>query len=451
MAVVADHPYLEHGGEVAEGYESVRDLFLSNFEPGGQEDRAQLCVFVQGKKVVDLWGSRVQTEERKWGAKADEQPYRADSLQNIFSSTKVLTSIVVAMLVDRGHLAYDQLVTDIWEEYAQCSKGTTTIAMLMRHEAGLAQFDQPLSVADLTADTLSNGRAGDIIAGQKPSHVPGAERNYHGVTRGWIVNEIVRRVDPQHRTIGQFLLEEISTPLNMRDELRIGLPDNLHSRVAPLVRRSGAWSTKQWLFPKVFGGGRIVGFSVGARVAGVFLAPILALPALMAGTVFAIKGSKPFLSHPDIDKNVGGMELWNTPELRRSEIPSANGHASARALATVAVCMVEGGGLPDGSVRLLSAEGVEAAQAQPIIKKMFMKNFEFTNAGLCNFKESRFGYTGWMGMGGSVCQWHNEEKIAFGYAMNCMELVPSNARAAQLQKEVLACASRLRAASKAAT
>lgn len=122
----------------------------------------------------------------------------------------------------------------------------------------------------------------------------------------------------------------------------------------------------------------------------------------------------------------------HTPEIRGIEIPSANGHASAKALATVGNKFIQG--------EIISLKGVEEAQSNLQAKKMFGYNFKFGNAGLCSFDFStRDGWTGWMGFGGSVMQWHNEESIAFGYAMNCLELHPACARGKRLQQEVLNC------------
>ena len=157
-------PSLRSGGTVAPGYETVMALFLSHFEPDGQESSAQLTVYVKGRLVIDLWASKAHST------------YGPDSLQNIFSSTKVLTSLVVALLVDRGHLRYDDRIADIWPEYAQHGKGGTTVEMLMRHEAGLATLDQSLEASDLTPEAIRSGAVSGVLAGQSPSHLPGESR-----------------------------------------------------------------------------------------------------------------------------------------------------------------------------------------------------------------------------------------------------------------------------------
>eukprot|EP00505_MAST-04D_sp_SCG-Rhode-Island_P006432 Stramenopile-MAST_4_protein_6432 len=201
---------MEVVGFVAPGYEPVKALFRQHFIDG-LEDRAQLCVYVRGEKVIDIWGSAVG------------KPYGPGFLQNVFSTTKVLTSLVVAMLVDRGQLSYDTPIDEIWPEYGQHKKQGTTVAQLMRHEAGLPKFDQPIAAEALKTENIRKGSISDLIASQSLSHFPLKRREYHAQTRGWIANEIVRRVDvPRHRTIGQFLREEVSEKLDIAEELFIG-------------------------------------------------------------------------------------------------------------------------------------------------------------------------------------------------------------------------------------
>mmetsp|Transcript_85182 Transcript_85182/g.219408 ORF Transcript_85182/g.219408 Transcript_85182/m.219408 type:complete len:192 (-) Transcript_85182:163-738(-) len=133
-------------------------------------------------------------------------------------------------------------------------------------------------------------------------------------------------------------------------------------------------------------------------------------------------------------------ELFNHPSVRRCEVPSANGHASARALAAIAAAIVEGGALAGGR-RLLSEDGVAKAQSDPVRKSMFyVDGFSFTNAGWCHWGKMRAGFVGWMGLGGSVMQWQPEARIGFGYAMNLLEPTPWNARALELQLLALRCA-----------
>lgn len=345
---------------------------------------------------------------------------------------------MVAMLVERGHLAYDRRIAELWPEFGCRGKEATTLGMVMRHEAGLSVLDRPIDVSALTPEAIRSGYLSEVIASQKASHPPGTKRMYHALTRGWILNEVVRRADPAGRTIGEFLLDEVSTPLGLQSELRIGLPEELHSHVAPLHYRSGLWFAQQIVLPRAAGGGRIVGLTAGYRIS-IFLGAVLAIavaPVLALGGMLA--------SFQSAELTVGGEKLeslravFNSPDARKSEIPSANGHASARALAKVAATIAAGGISPDG-VRLLSDEGVADAHGSPVTKRMLGMVFTFSNAGWCLWGDKRLGFVGWMGLGGSVVQWHREEQIGFGYALNSMQVMPFNSAAYLLQKQVLAC------------
>ena len=481
-------------GWTAPGYGPVRELFALGVADG-LEDQAQCTVYVRGELVVDVWtsaGSAVQSDA-------------CSRLQNVFSSSKVLTSLVVAILVDRGLLAYDQPVSSIWPEFAQCGKGGITIAQLMRHQAGLAQFSEAVAAEDLHPDEIRGGGGivSQIIARQKPSHTETdpdkAPREYHGLTRGWILNEIVTRVDLQSRTIGEFLRDEVAVPLGLSEELGIGVQhlsltqEQFLQRVQPLKGPRLWWTWWNLLMPRLFGGGKVPIHSISMRI---FLALMLPLYKLVeragliktVANVFALALSrKSFSFEPGLDRcksdrpeptadtratlfrrrsafepelttkslwdqkkrNIGIANLFNTSQVRASECPSANGYASGRALAKIAALIVCGGKLPGASsVRIISERGLNEAHAKPVPGKMFgFVQFLFTQAGWSIFKKGfggglRDGFIGWMGLGGSVCQWHPELAIGFGYAMNQMEIAPTNERALRLQLEVVRCARR---------
>ena len=142
--------------------------------------------------------------------------------------------------------------------------------------------------------------------------------------------------------------------------------------------------------------------------------------------------------------------VFNHAQVRMGETPSANGHASARALAKVAATIVGGGQLDSDSYRLLSKNGCREAlrglRERVVIQfrgfQIFRTNF--CNAGWNFFKDTRCNYIGWMGYGGSVCQWHAGEQIGIGFTVNLLELSVLNARAQELQYEVLNCVKRLK-------
>ena len=198
-------------GTTAAGFEPVQQLFEKQMHTLAEEN-AQLCIYHRGQKVVDLWYS-----------KADGPIFKPDSLVNVFSSGKSLEAIAIASLVGKGLLNYETRVEDVWPEYRGGGKENTRVADVMRHEAGLANFDTAIDVDDLLPENIKANRLGNIIEKQE-QHFRSPEvgrREYHAMTRGWIVNEVFRRVDPAGRTIGEYLAEEISGPLDA--DVMVGL------------------------------------------------------------------------------------------------------------------------------------------------------------------------------------------------------------------------------------
>ena len=155
---------------------------------------AAVAAYVGGEKVVDLWG---------------RPSWQRDTLVLVYSTSKGLSAMTLALLHSRGLLDYDERVSTYWPEFARAGKEQVTVRQLLAHEAGLPVIDEPLD-AELLADF---DRLADAIAGQQPRWTPGEHHGYHGVSLGWYEGELVRRIDPQHRSLGRFFAEEIAAPL----------------------------------------------------------------------------------------------------------------------------------------------------------------------------------------------------------------------------------------------
>src|SRR5581483_2813352 len=198
-----------------------RDAFAENFaRPGDyQEVGAALCVYRDGACVVDLWGGFADA--------ARTRPWTADTLVNVWSTTKLATAATVAKLVDQGRIAYGQPVADVWPEFAQAGKAAVTIAQVMSHQAGLPGFVEPTTLDDLYDQALVAGR----LAAQEPVFEPGTANSYHAVTYGVLAAEIVWRASG--RTLGQVFHDEIAAPL--KADFHIGLPGSEEARVAELL------------------------------------------------------------------------------------------------------------------------------------------------------------------------------------------------------------------------
>ena len=168
-------------GSVSGKFEPVRRMFEKNFIDK-LEAHAQLCVYVEDEKVVDLWGSRNESRD-------DSINYGPDSLTNIFSSTKSLTAICFASLVDKKLLKYSDKVVDHWPEYGDGDpeKEGVTIEQVLRHQGGMPQFSKSLLLADVQRENIKKNSIGRVIE-KEPLKYPPANSNtrteYHAMTRG---------------------------------------------------------------------------------------------------------------------------------------------------------------------------------------------------------------------------------------------------------------------------
>ena len=159
---------------------------------------------------------------------------------NLFSTTKGLSALAVAHGHSRGLFEYDEPVATYWPEFAANGKHQVTVRTLLSHQAGLCAIDASMAVATL-ADPDAAAAA---IGPQKPAWTPGEQHGYHAVTLGWYESELIRRTDPQHRTIGRYFAEEIAAPLGL--DLYIGLPDEVPEE--RLARFMGDWYRVKMLF-----------------------------------------------------------------------------------------------------------------------------------------------------------------------------------------------------------
>jgi CubicO group peptidase (beta-lactamase class C family) len=213
--------HIEIQGHVSKGFEAVRDAFLENFSRRN-ELGAACCVYRHGEKVVDLWGGIRN--------KSTGEPWEEDTMVMVHSATKGFAAMTLALAHSRGWLDYDERVCTYWPEFAQRGKETITVRQLLAHQAGLFAFDEPVDrevVADLDRLAL-------VMARQSPAWPPGMRQAYHAITLGFYEGELLRRIDPQHRSLGQFFQDEIASPLGL--DFYIRLPEGIpNSRFAMLT------------------------------------------------------------------------------------------------------------------------------------------------------------------------------------------------------------------------
>jgi CubicO group peptidase (beta-lactamase class C family) len=186
MTAVAPHVV---EGSVSPGFGAVRTTFEDNFSKRGELGGA-CCAYYRGKKVVDLWGGIRH--------KATGEPWQPDTMVVVHSATKGLAAMTLAVAHSRGWLDYDERVATYWPEFAQAGKDRITVRQLLGHQAGLFAFDEPVDrsiVSDLD-------RLAQVMARHEPAWEPGTRLAYHALTLGFYEGELIRRIDPAHRTLG---------------------------------------------------------------------------------------------------------------------------------------------------------------------------------------------------------------------------------------------------------
>jgi len=376
-------------GTVADGFEPVRDAFEANFDRHG-ELGAGVAVYVDGELVVDLVGGV-----------ADEggTPYGPDALQLVFSTTKGAAAMCAHLLAQRGQLDLDAPVTDLWPEYGAGGKGSTTVAMLLDHQAGVPVVDDPPSLEQV----LAVEPIVEALAAQAPLWEPGSAHGYHALTYGWLVGELVRRVDG--RTLGRFFAEEVAAPLGV--DFWIGLPDEHQDRVVPLVaaRPSADDFDPASLDPEIL--------PLLQDLATAYLDPdSVTNRALMLDGRFVLGG---------------GRLAWNLPEVRASEIPAANGVTNARSLAKLyAACVGEVDGvriLDDDTVQRATVEHSSGRDRVLVVPTRFGLGFMLSSTFSPLLGERSFGHPG---AGGSLGFGDAEHGVGFGYVMSRMGTGLSN-------------------------
>jgi CubicO group peptidase (beta-lactamase class C family) len=362
-------------GHVDEGFGVIADAFCRNFADYG-EVGAALCVHVDGIPVVDIAAGE-----------ADQgRLYTQDTLQLIFSATKGVVAVVSSMLEDQGRIDLDAPVAAYWPEFAAAGKEAIPVSWVLSHQAGLPAPPGKYTLAEV----LDPGRIVDDLAGMEPLWEPGTRHGYHGITYGWLMNEIIRRVTG--RSVGTLLAEEVTGPLGL--DVWIGLPEEHEHRVAPL---------RPPLSPR-----------------GDTPEPVLAAmgdimrPGSLAWRTLTANGALEFAAQTELD---------NSREMHAAEFPAGNGITTARSLSRLyAACLDE----VDG-IRLFGPEQVDRARAEQVRGRDEVWGFE-TAFGLGFWLHTDLhpklgpGSFGHQGPGCSLGFADPDSGVAFGYVANQPEL-----------------------------
>jgi CubicO group peptidase (beta-lactamase class C family) len=367
-------------GIVAPAFHEVRREFERNFVERG-EHGAACAIYHRGQKVVDLWGGK--------RCALNSLPWTEHTLSLVFSVSKGMAAAAMAVAHSRGLFELDLPVAHYWPEFHQRGKRHITVRQLLAHQSGLIAIDQPVSAQELADhDALA-----EILARQSPAWQPGVKHGYHTLTLGWYQSELIRRVDPQHRSLGAFFRDEVAGPLQA--EFYIGLPRHIDeerlARVEGFHRLTLLWHLGE--------------LPIGMVLSGIWP------QSLVARSVNALRLQNP--------ADVGNAEF------RGIEIPSANGIGEARAIARIYGSLATGGqelGITPRTWRELIAPPAPPPLGlrDAVLKIDTQYGFGFSRPS----RDVQFGSgptaLGCPGAGGSFGMADPQEQLGFAYVTNKM-------------------------------
>jgi CubicO group peptidase (beta-lactamase class C family) len=352
-------------GTVAPGFEAVREAFDRNFAEFG-EVGASVAATVDGEMVVDLWGGTATYDH-------GEGDWERDTIINVWSTTKTMAALCCLVLADRGDLDLYAPIASYWPEFAAAGKDEVAARHVLSHSAGLAGWEEAITPEDY----LDHDKLAHLLAAQEPWWEPGSQPGYHAITQGYLLGEIVKRVDG--RSLGTFYADEIAGPLGA--DFHIGTGPEHDARIAHVI-------------PPATGS--------------------LAAEGVADDSIAHRAMSNP----PDFGAAFSQRHDW-----RRAEIPAAGGHGNARSVATAHTPTACGGSA--NGVDILSAEGVDRIFDEQVHGMDLVLGIDIRHGmgyglptPLVPFPHERSCY--WGGWGGSLAIIDTETKLSFSYVMNKM-------------------------------
>lgn len=209
-------------GKCVSGFEAVQRAFEEIFDDP-QERGGGVCVQVAGETVVDLWAGVADLEGSK--------PWNHDTLVNSYCSIKPFAAVAALMLVEEGKLELDAPIARYWPEFAQSSKDRVTLRQVLCHTAGVSGLRLP-DHSDIMYDW--EAMIG-VMAAEPLWWEPGSDLGYGAWTFGWIVGEVIRRVDGRDPTT--FIAERISRPNGL--DVHMGVAEEDFYRIAYFSHAQG--------------------------------------------------------------------------------------------------------------------------------------------------------------------------------------------------------------------
>ena len=390
-------------GRTAPGFERVPAVFDENLRRRGEKGAA-CALALDGELVVDLWGG---VRDPATGA-----AWEADTLVLVYSVAKGVAAMALALLHARGLLDYDAPVARYWPAFAQADKEAITVRQLLAHQAGLPVIDERLD-ASLLADL---DRLAGILERQRPLWEPGQRHAYHAISLGFYQGELVRRLDPQGRSLGRFLREELADPLEA--ECYIGLPETIPAeRVAPIH---------------------------SLNPLGMILHPRSLSPRLIAAIAWPGTLTVRALRNPRFP----GPASLDAAAYRAVEMPSSNAITNARSLVRLYAAFLQVGGALD-----LDAPTIEAL-ATPSTPppagswdRVFQRHTAYALGFMKPCRDFSFGSSpkafGAPGLGGSFAFADPDAGMAYAYVTNRLGYsVFNEPRERALREACIACAAK---------
>jgi CubicO group peptidase (beta-lactamase class C family) len=325
---------------------------LDSYVANGEETGLQVTAYFQGQLVVDAWAGRTASG-------ADATPVTGDTFFPVFSTTKGVAATMLHILAERGKLNYDDRVARYWPEFAANGKAHVTIRQALSHAAGIPQIPDDWDLTNLGDWNAVCAR----VAQLQPIWPPGTNNEYHAITFGWIIGEIVRRVDG--RPFTQFMNDEICRPLGITG-MYVGIPAKFKGIIAILEEPEPA--------------------PVQPNSLGFYSIPVRIQPL---------------------------CEWANRPEIQRACIPASNGIMSARAVARMYAALLPGG---IKGVELLPQARIKiATERQSTTMPMSLGYFLGMPTSPMGPRASAFGHAGY---GGSIGFADPEYGLACGLTKN---------------------------------
>jgi CubicO group peptidase (beta-lactamase class C family) len=394
--VKKDETMLIHG-YTAPGFEQVRSEFVKNFTKRG-EIGAACSIYYRGQKVVDLWGGYKDV--------AGTEPWKEDTMVRVYSTTKGMSLIVLAMLHSDGLLDYGEKVSTYWPEFAANGKADITVEQLVTHKSGLVLLDRSVYVSEL-ADYVM---LAPLLEKSTPLWEPGSLSGYCAATIGLFEQQLVQRLDPKGRTMGEYFQDKIAEPLN--SEFYIGLPDSVKAN-------------------------RLAELKMISPMAGIF--NLHKPPRGMVGKI--INPGSLFNKAFTVIVN----DLDNSIDELRYEEPSGGGVGTARALAQIYGALAAGGselGLTPETVAFITETAPPASESDRD-QVMGVESIGSRGGYLKPYPSFDFGgdqSIGFSGTGGSFGFADLELGVGFAYVMNKMDFYGTNdPREVALRKAMYSC------------